>query len=46
MSRRPRQINTNALHSEWLHTDPVDRITAARLIDTHAKARHLLHDPG
>jgi hypothetical protein len=27
-------------------TDPVDRITAARLINTHAKARHVVHDPG
>ena len=36
----------HALHSELPHTDPTGRIAGARLINTHAKARHLVHDPG
>ena len=29
-SRHPRQVNPNASHSEWPHTDPAGRIASAR----------------
>jgi hypothetical protein len=37
------QINPNALHSEWHHTDPDGRIAAARPLDARLKTRHVMH---
>jgi hypothetical protein len=36
-SRRPRQINPNALHSEWYHTDQAGRTATARSLSTPKK---------
>jgi hypothetical protein len=36
-SRRPRQINPNALHSEWHHTDPAGRTASARSLNRAEK---------
>ncbi|MGV1015587.1 MAG: IS1380 family transposase, partial [Methyloceanibacter sp.] len=41
----PGRSTPHVLHSELPHTDPTGR-AGARLINTHAKARHLVHDPG
>jgi hypothetical protein len=32
----PRQINPDASHSEWLHTDPAGRIAGARTLNRSA----------
>jgi hypothetical protein len=36
-SRRPRQINPNALHNERHHTDPAGRTASARSLNTSGK---------
>jgi hypothetical protein len=39
--------NTNALHSEWRHSDPAGRIGGGRhLLDPCAKICRVVYDPG
>ena len=42
----PRQINPNALHSEWPHTDQASRIAGARRLNRREKTRLVAHDYG
>ena len=37
------QIDPNALHSEWHHTDPAGRIAAACPLNARLKTRHVMH---